>query len=338
MTAPPALPPFTMADPAASTPPRRPGSIRRTTTHECQRHEGLSGPVTVEARGRDLLTDPAARAVVLDASSLTVVGDFTTGILEAVDGEPPDPGLDGLVGSSVYAKFRNAVEHALPGLASSSSVRFQLLDDLPTVLMLSGRVPRVAGVELRMSTDRRPPITDLCAGWAEGGSAITFSTDGRAPMQVGPTAPTLDGADDDAWHDVGLLPPDSTRRRRRLDVWEEAGRAHVDCFFRDSHADGDGLETVVHEWHVTAALDAHTLEFETCGAEMGPLPFVECPGARSSALRLVGTTPEGLRRSVRKTFVGPSTCTHLNDTLRSFEDLGALLTTLRSSQPASAQG
>jgi hypothetical protein len=39
---------------------------------------------------------------------------------------------------------------------------------------------------------------------------------------------------------------------------------------------------------------------------------------------------DGLRREVRKTFVGPSTCTHLNDTLRSFEDVGALLARLRA--------
>jgi hypothetical protein len=28
---------------------------------------------------------------------------------------------------------------------------------------------------------------------------------------------------------------------------------------------------------------------------------------------------------VRDTFTGPTTCTHLNDTLRSLEDVGALL-------------
>ena len=33
----------------------------------------------------------------------------------------------------------------------------------------------------------------------------------------------------------------------------------------------------------------------------------------------------GLRQHVRDTFLGTSTCTHLNDTLRSLEDIPALL-------------
>jgi len=32
-----------------------------------------------------------------------------------------------------------------------------------------------------------------------------------------------------------------------------------------------------------------------------------------------------LRRHIRDTFLGTSTCTHLNDTLRSLEDIPALL-------------
>jgi hypothetical protein len=39
---------------------------------------------------------------------------------------------------------------------------------------------------------------------------------------------------------------------------------------------------------------------------------------------------DGLRRTVSKTFTGPSTCTHLNDTLRSMEDVGALMDRLQA--------
>jgi hypothetical protein len=112
-------------------------------------------------------------------------------------------------------------------------------------------------------------------------------------------------------------------------VWEDGTAVNVDCFFRDSHFDDDDVETVVHEWHVAAALDADSLTFTECEADMGPLPFGECPGAIASAGRLVGASVDGLRRGVRERFVGPSTCTHLNDTLRSFEDVRALLTRLR---------
>jgi hypothetical protein len=36
----------------------------------------------------------------------------------------------------------------------------------------------------------------------------------------------------------------------------------------------------------------------------------------ATAGRLVGTTPYDLRDRVRQTFVGTTSCTHLNDTLR----------------------
>ena len=38
--------------PATATPPRRPGLVRRTTTHDSLRLSGLRGPVTLDARGR----------------------------------------------------------------------------------------------------------------------------------------------------------------------------------------------------------------------------------------------------------------------------------------------
>ncbi|MGF7234353.1 MAG: DUF2889 domain-containing protein, partial [Frankia sp.] len=99
----------------------------------------------------------------------------------------------------------------------------------------------------------------------------------------------------------------------------------VDAFFRDSHVDGGGLETVVHEYSVAATIDPATMRFTDCQATIGVLPWQECPGAVGSARRLVGTPVEGLRTSIRESFVGTSTCTHLNDTLRALEDVGDLV-------------
>ena len=59
------------------------------------------------------------------------------------------------------------------------------------------------------------------------------------------------------------------------------------------------------------------------------LPWTECPQALGSAARLVGAPASDLRAVVRRDFVGTSTCTHLNDTLRSLADLPALATALR---------
>jgi hypothetical protein len=152
------------------------------------------------------------------------------------------------------------------------------------------------------------------------------------PLNVGPRAPQIEPDHEPlGWHHSAPLPSHSTRRRRRLDLWEEDDRVWVDCFFRDTHIDADGRETVVHEWSVWAELDPMRRCFLSGGARVGPLPYPECPGAGASARRLAGMPFEGLRRKVRASFVGPSTCTHLNDTYRSMEDVGALLDALRSS-------
>ena len=55
------------------------------------------------------------------------------------------------------------------------------------------------------------------------------------------------------------------------------------------------------------------------------LPWVECIEAEASGDRLAGLALEGLRPMVREDFVGVSTCTDLDDTMRSIEDVRALL-------------
>jgi hypothetical protein len=238
--------------------------------------------------------------------------------------------LTELVGARAFVGFRSAVEKALPGESRSHSVRFQLLDELPAAVLASGRALRAAGMRIDMQQGATLPV-NICAGWAEGGTLLEGMTDFGPPLHVGPGAPAIEPENDSlAWHHCVPLPPHSTRRRRRLDLWKEGDRAWVDCFFRDTHVDADGVETVVHEWSVWAEIDPAKQCFVSGGARIGPLPYPECPGAAASASRLAGTPFDGLRRMVRASFVGPSTCTHLNDTFRSMEDVGALLHTLRS--------
>ena len=153
-----------------------------------------------------------------------------------------------------------------------------------------------------------------------------MSQEGRVPPHGGPVAPVLEAGDDPlAWHQMDALPAHVMRRRRRLDVWFEDGVGQVECFFRDSHVDLEGVETIVHEYTVHATVDPSTSRFTSCDADVGALPWPECPNAVASAGRLGGAPVAGLRRWVRDTFVGITTCTHLNDTLRSLEDVGALL-------------
>src|SRR6202035_812938 len=116
----------------------------------------------------------------------------------------------------------------------------------------------------------------------------------RSPVPLGPPAPALEPADDSlGWHVMAALPPHGMRRRRRIDVVAPApagGPYLVDAVFRDSHVDGEGTETVVHEYGVTATVDAASGTVASIDATADVLPWAECPAAVGSAARLVGHT------------------------------------------------
>jgi hypothetical protein len=317
--------------PAFSTPPRRPASIRRTTTHDSTRPDGLDGPVHLVARGRDLITAADGRTAVVDAAGLELVANSSIeGRILDISVDPEVAGIESLVGASAFAGFRRAAGELVPDDRGSGSVRFQILDDLPTSLMLSGRVLRAAGLGLGVPMKPgKPANVDMCAGWIDDGVAVRGYGDKGPPLFPAPASPPVEPQDDPlGWHEHPGAVLHSTRRRRRLDLWSDGELARIDCFFRDSHFDGDGLEGVVHEWTVRAAVDPASLEVVACEAGYGALPFPECPSAAASAGRLVGSPLAGVRRRVLKEMVGPPTCTHLNDQLRSFEDVGTLLVRL----------
>jgi len=124
------------------------------------------------------------------------------------------------------------------------------------------------------------------------------------------------------------LAPHAMRRRRRLDVVGPGspGQPHrFDTHFRDTHMDPHGAEWVVHEYSATGTFDIVRGRVLDIGAKAHVLPWMECPGAVGSAERLSGMPIAELRSRVRREFTGRSTCTHLNDTLRSLGDLEVLV-------------
>lgn len=321
--------------PSRHTPPRRPGSVRRTTTHDVLRSDGLLGDIRLVARGRDLVTGSRGEAAVAARATIDSTIAFLDGRrILGLTVDPLAPALDGLVGTVASSGFRAAVDAALPGERQQGSLRYQLLDDLPTAVLVSGHALGAGGAPAEVRLRSRPggfrQSADICAGWVTGGTIMAaVDRGGLPPPLLGPAAPALDRADDPlAWHPTGRLDPHGTRRQRRIDVWAADGAVHVDAFFRDTHVDAAGFEEVVHEYHVAAALDPRTLQFTACEADVGVLPWVECPAAAASAAGLVGVAVGDVRHEVRRSFAGPSTCTHLNDTLRSLDSVSALLALL----------
>jgi hypothetical protein len=326
-----------VSSPAPRTPPRRPGSVRRTTTHDSLRPDGLLGPVHLDARARDLLTAPDGTAATLAEASVEGRIDYVTNrTITALRSDPPAPELEGLVGLSASSGFRRALDEAMPDEDRGRSLRYQLLDDVPTALLVAGYAIGAAGLRQpggssSLNVGPVPFRADICAGWATGGTLLQqVAAFGHPQTLSGPDAPGLLDADDAvAWHPIGELGPHDMRRARRIDVWPTGDEFGVEAFFRDVHTDAQGRQTIVHEYLVRASVDRETGLFTACEADFGALPYPECPSALASASRLVGTPATDVRSRVKDSFTGTSTCTHLNDTLRSLAGVPHLISVLR---------
>ncbi|MET0146677.1 MAG: DUF2889 domain-containing protein [Ilumatobacteraceae bacterium] len=324
-------------DPVAGTPPRRPGSIRRTSTTDSLRPRGVNGPLVLRGRARDLLTPRSGDAAVLATASLDAeVAFMSERIVRSITTDPPIAGVEALVGTRASSGFRGAAQLAAAADHDERTLLSLLLDDVPVATLVSGFAVQFAGV--RPVSDGRHHVQhpDLCAGWRTGGTILEeIDRTGFAPVVTGPDAPSILVSDDPlAWHELAPLGPNAMRRHRRLDLvaGEALGDAlELDVFFRDSHVAFEGRETIIHEYSVRGTLDPGSLRFVEVEASAGSLPWSECIGAVDSARRLVGASATTLRHDVREGFVGATTCTHLNDTLRSLEDVVALAPLLATS-------
>jgi hypothetical protein len=337
-------------EPTAGTPARTPGSVRRTSTIDILRPDGLAGPLVLTGRARDLHTprhggpqlvaNATAGAVIDEDRALRAVRPASarggSGLRSLVT-DPDRPGLQALVGASVSSGFRRRLDEADPELAADHNLLYALLDDLPVATLISGHAvadglrrgsPALDEIGLRAGhgAGHDAPLgsfglmANICAGFAEGATLmVEFAERGRPPIVTGPVAPSvLNPTDPLAWHDLPALAPTAMRRHRRMDVTPST----VDIFFRDSYVGLDGVETVIHEYTIAAEMDGETVAGVEATARV--LPWVECPAALASAGRVIGQPVTGLRDFVRRHFTGPSTCTHLNDALRSLQDVPSL--------------
>ena len=322
--------------PSSGTPDRRRGSVRRTVSLDLVRPDGLEGVLVMEGRGRDLATMPDGTAAELARTTVRVVVDFMgERQVLAISSDPVEPALAGLVGGSSTTGFRAAAGAAVPELRQSGSLLYQLLDDVPMGVMISGGVLDRNGVRLPRVGPASLPAPNICAGWVPEGlmTRLVMETGEPGLVGIGPPVPVLASTDPDAWHEMPPLMPTSMRRRRRLDVapshrFPEV--LEVAGLLRDSYAEPDGSESGVHEYTLTATVDRRDLVVLTAEATPRVLPGPDCPAAAASAGWLVGRHTGELRDWIREQATGPATCTHLNDALRTLGDLGRLVSLIPS--------
>ena len=289
-----------------------PGTMRRTSTIDthpdraCQR---------TDLRARDVRFGEAGDIEVL--GDVAVRARLTERVIDDISGD--DPRLADLRGVRVGPGFRAKAGALLGADVERATLLNLLLDDWVGASLVTGYGVHHAniadGVEEEMADVVADHLAGVCSGFAPDAAAVDFTRRTLLmPCAQGPTAPEFDGLPA-----AEALGPHGMRRMRRLDLNPDET---FDAHFRDSHVDGAGVETIVHEYTLVGAVDDGVVARVEAAAHV--LPWQECPGALASAARVVGMPIAELRNRIRTEFVGISTCTHLNDTLRSLGDLGAL--------------
>ena len=307
-----------------SAPPRRAGSVRRTTTMDFTWPDGLTGDAVLDGRGRDLGTNGDGTATVLAEASLAMVTDPRR-IIKEIGSTPELPGLRSLAGESAMPGYRRRLATTGAAAAVAGTPLYQLLDDIPGATLVSGAAwQRWYDMDryLEIKADvRQRVMTDVCTGYQHGSSALQPDGTLRWSQDRQP-AVDIDTVDDDlAWHRHARPGNVTMRRARRIDVWMGGPVIHVDAFFQDSSTLPAGGRQSIHEYTLTAEADREMSTVRAVTPVPRVLPYDECPLAIGNVAALAGLPLSELRGAVLDRLRGPLGCTHLNDMMRALADV-----------------
>jgi Protein of unknown function (DUF2889) len=297
------------------------------------REKGSLDPVYLQGVARDLKTAADGASTEIGQARMRATVEMIARVVQHMEIEPAIPGMPHLVGAPAMSGFRAVADKAAPQLRQGRDLRYTLLDDVPVTTLISGHALSASGALGNVAKSGYLPVADQCAGFVTGGLLMSSFQAGDPVVVTGPVAPDLGRPDDPvAWHDMPELPIHGMRRRRRLDVHDGADGSNVviDAMFRDTYMRTDGNETIIHEYTLIATVDSNSGVILDSRATPRVLPWQECPGAVASAIRITGMTLDELHFRVRRELVGTSTCTHLNDLLRSVADALALIPLLHA--------
>ena len=220
----------------------------------------------------------------------------------------------------------------MPDEAERSSLLNLLLDDLPGANLVAGYAMQrhPSWTTRTIPVEHFDAVSDLCAGWASGrhdprrGRGRRRRADAHHRAR-GAGARTRRSAR--LARPPGAAAPGSMRRARRFDVVADVDGLGFDVHFRDivrRPRRGGGRGPRV--------LGARPVRPGGRARSSSSTPPPTCCRGWSARRRSAAPPGSWVRpsttcgRSSARDFVGTSTCTHLNDTLRALADLPAPLT------------
>lgn len=317
----PSAAPTRVANPLVRLPARRPGSVRRISSLAIEPAGGWDHGTVVKGVACDSEASGDGAVTALRTASVTATLDAGSRLTSA-GGDLAAEVVAGLVGKSPVSGFRKELARLAAAGLDPDSPQAAILDDLPTVRLISGYA-RLIELPPPVADGRTAgPVLNVCRGWAADGTASRLAAAGQSVITGTPAAPAFAEllgtmADDPAVSFAEPpLRPRSMRRRRVLDLVRAGGDLEVYQYFRDSHVDADGTEGSLHEYVMTARLSGDNLVVREISVEPRALPFPECRLAAPNVQLLFGVPAAGIEGSVRSALGGTMGCTHLNDVLR----------------------
>jgi len=334
--------------PLGPTPPRRPWSVRRTTSIDTVWPGGIGTDLHMSGRGRDLLTgaDPNHPEVLAEDSFTALLSRARE--IHELDVTPVRAGAAALVGSRAGSQLRSAIADALPGDLASASPLYLLLDDLAGASLVAAwawsqwaddwkdRLHSAAEAELKEPVHHK--MIGVCVGFSPQSSMVLEGGPETQPDLNQPVPDLDNNGDPFGWHQLAVQQGPSARRSRRIDVWEEGDVVRAVTHFQDSAPTPAGGRMAVHEYVVNATIDRATMTLTGIEADPRILPFGYCPAATLNVHELVGAPVGELRERVLAQFAKTQGCTHLNDVLRSLAEVPMLAGRLERARAAAAAG
>lgn len=295
--------------------------------------EGMTGLLEIVGRARDLFTggDPSA-PVEMGFDWLTARLAKGGSAIAALSASRHQDELEGMAGQRPGGQLRKAVAGALPDEPERSTLLYRLIDDLAGASFMSlgawetwlpgGSEQYYRHNGLTSLLDRS--VEGLCISYKPGSPAMT--PEGRTNGAIahrGLGRLPFDTVDPLAWHPFSPQESPNQWRIRYIDLWREDGRYHAEFGFQDSAArpEGPELRALYHEYRGKAVIAPESFTVQEITLTSGSLPFGTCLAALGSGDKLVGRSLADFRSTVLEVLPGTAGCTHLNDVLRSLQDV-----------------
>ena len=325
-------------NPAQSPPPRRPGSLRRTSSIDMWWPNGIGTAMHMAGRARDLLTDHGGAARVLAEDSMSAQVDVDR-VITSISAHPERAELGALVGARGGGGLRRVIADAVPAESAGSTPLSLLLDDIAGASLIGGfawlrhtddfRHPPI-GWSVRIEPPPGRQMVGICSGFRPGAASVNpDGTNIIGRHNVAAVPPLTDPDDPIGWHALTELPDVAMRRARRIDLWRQGDALMIEAMFRDSCRERDLTEAAVHEYRLEAEADLASGVLRRVYAEPRVLPYAECPAAAPNVSWLEGIELGAVRDKVLTMLSGVDCCTHLNDALRALADVPALFVKAR---------